>query len=238
MEVLIMNLLITGANRGLGLELTTEACARGHRVLAGIRSPESSQDQINELQLRYPSQITIVPLDTSEEHSIMYAATQVALRHSHIDGIINSAAILLGRDQKIEDLSIEDMENSFQTNLYGPMLVIKHFLPLLKKGTQQSIINISSEAGSFSNAYGGDYSYALTKSALNMFSAQLHKQFTPHGYQVYAIHPGWIRTDMGGDKAPGDASVSARGIIDIIERKTQVNVDVTFIDFNGQPMPM
>lgn len=233
-----MNLLITGANRGLGLELTAEAVARGHKVLAGIRSPESSKEKITELQERYPNQITIVPLDTSEEHSVMYAATQVMQRESHIDGIINSAAILLGREQKIEELSFEDMDSSFRTNLYGPMMVIKHFLPLLKKGSQQSIINISSEAGSFSNAYGGDYPYAITKSALNMFSAQLHKQLTPQGYQVFAVHPGWIRTDMGGDKAPGDASVSARGIVDLIERKTLVTVDTSFIDFRGQPMPI
>jgi NAD(P)-dependent dehydrogenase (short-subunit alcohol dehydrogenase family) len=233
-----MNLLITGANRGLGLELTAEASARGHRVLAGIRSPESSKEKISELQQRYPNQITIVPLDTSEEHSVMYAATQVTERESHIDAIINSAAILLGREQKLEELSFEDMDSSVRTNLYGPMMVVKYFLPLLKKGSQQSIINISSEAGSFSNAYGGDYHYALTKSALNMFSAQLHKQLTPQGFQVFAVHPGWIRTDMGGDQAPGDASVSARGIVDLIERKTLVNVDASFIDFRGQPMPV
>lgn len=233
-----MNLLITGANRGLGLELTIEAVARGHRVLAGIRSLESSREKIIELQQRYPNQIIIVPLDTSEEHSVMYAASEVAQRETHIDGIINSAAILLGREQKLEDLSFEDMDSSFRTNLYGPMMVIKHFLPLLKKGARQSIINISSEAGSFSNAYGGDYAYALTKSALNMFSVQLHKQLTPQGYQVFAVHPGWIRTDMGGDKAPGDASISARGIVDLIEREVHVNDDVTFIDFRGQPMPI
>jgi NAD(P)-dependent dehydrogenase (short-subunit alcohol dehydrogenase family) len=233
-----MNILITGANRGLGYELTAEACARGHRVFAGIRSPESSKEHIIALQQQYPDQITVVPLDTSEGHSVMYAASQVSLRETHIDAIINSAAILLGRGQTLEELSIEDMESSFQTNLYGPMLVIKHFLPLLNKGSHQSIINISSEAGSFSNAYGGDYAYALTKSALNMFSAQLHKKYTPEGYQVFAVHPGWIRTDMGGDKAPGDASESARGIIDIIERKTPIDAGVTFIDFRGQPMPL
>ncbi len=233
-----MKLLITGANRGLGLELTTEAAARGHRVLAGIRSLESTRTKINELQLRYPNQITIVPLDTSEEHSVNYAATEVAQRETHIDGIINSAAILLGRGQKIEELSFEDMDSSFRTNLYGPMMVIKHFLPLLKNGSSQSIINISSEAGSFANACGGDYSYALTKSALNMFSAQLHKQLTPQGYQVYAVHPGWIRTDMGGDQAPGDASESAKGIIDLIECKVKVKDRVSFIDFRGEPMPI
>lgn len=233
-----MNILITGANRGLGYELTSEGCARGHHVLAGVRSPESDKGQINKLQERYPDQITIVPLNTSEEHSVMNAASQVSLQETHIDVIINSAAILVGRDQKIEGLSFDDMKSSFQTNLYGPMMVVKHFLPLLNKGSQQSIINISSEAGSFSNAYGGDYSYALTKSALNMFSAQLHKQLTPQGFQVFALHPGWIRTDMGGDKAPGDAAASASGIIDIIERKTQVDAGVTFIDHRGQPMPM
>jgi len=233
-----MNLLITGANRGLGFELTAEAIARGHRVLAGIRSVESSREKLNSLLQQYPNQITIIPLDTSQEISVMNAVTKANEQVSHVDGIINSAAILLGRGQKLEELSIDEMDSSFRTNLYGPMLVMKHFLPLLKKGSEQSIINVSSEAGSFSNAYGGDYAYALSKSALNMFSAQLYKQFTPLGYQVFAVHPGWIKTDMGGSRAPGDATVSAKGILDLIERKTRVKDGVSFIDFHGQPMPL
>jgi NAD(P)-dependent dehydrogenase (short-subunit alcohol dehydrogenase family) len=229
-----MNILITGANRGLGLALAREACTRGHHVLTGVRSPGSSAEGLQELLTSFPEQVTILPLDVTDENSVRYACEQVSDRFDSLDAVINSAAILLGRDQKLEQLDLEQVEQSFQTNLYGPIVVLKHFLPMLRKGENQCIINISSEAGSFAGAYGGDYSYALSKSALNMFSAQLRREFAPQGFVVHALHPGWIRTDMGGDQAPGDAVSSAIGILNIVERKTLA--DALFIDYTGSPM--
>jgi len=231
-----MNILITGANRGLGIALATEACERGHHVLAGIRSPGSSAEGLQELCTKFAGQVTILPLDVADENSVRYGVEQAESRVSSLDAIINSAAILLGRDQKLEQLDMEQVEQSFQTNLFGPINVLKHFLPLLRKGERPSIINISSEAGSFAGAYGGDYSYALSKSALNMFSAQIRRELEPQGFVVHAIHPGWIRTDMGGENAPGDAAVSAAGILNIVERKTKA--DTLFIDHHGAPMKL
>ncbi|MGO4695025.1 SDR family oxidoreductase [Paenibacillus sp. 2TAB26] len=229
-----MNILITGANRGLGLAIASEACERGHYVLAGVRSPGSSAEGLQELLTKFPDQVTILPLDVADENSVRYASEQAENRVRSLDAVINSAAILLGRDQKLEQLDLEQVEQSFQTNLFGPIVVLKHFLPMLRQGERQSIINISSEAGSFTGAYGGDYSYALSKSALNMFSAQLRNELAPQGIVVHALHPGWIRTDMGGEQAPGDATVSAAGILNIVERKTEA--DALFIDHNGAPM--
>ncbi|CAM4010399.1 SDR family NAD(P)-dependent oxidoreductase [Paenibacillus alkaliterrae] len=178
----------------------------------------------------------ILPLDVTDENSVRYAYEQAASRFGALDSVINSAAILLGRDQKLEQLDFEQVEQTFQTNLFGPMSVLKHFLPLLLVGEKQSIINISSEAGSFAGAYGGDYSYALSKSALNMFSAQLRRELAPQGILVHALHPGWIRTDMGGEKAPGDAAAAAVGILNIVERVTEATAETLFIDHNGNPM--
>lgn len=231
-----MNILITGANRGLGLALAAEACERGHHVLAGVRSPGSAAEGLQELVTRFPEQVTIVPLDVADENSVRYAYEQVGSRIHSLDAVINSAAILLGRDQKLEQLDMEQVEQSLQTNLYGPIVVLKHFLPLLRKGERPCVINISSEAGSFAGAYGGDYSYALSKSALNMFSAQIRQELAPSGIIVHALHPGWIRTDMGGEQAPGDATVSAAGILDLVERK--IETDVLFIDHTGAPMKL
>ncbi|WP_424767215.1 SDR family oxidoreductase [Paenibacillus sp. sgz302251] len=233
-----MRILITGANRGLGLALAAEACSRGHQVLAGVRGPGSSVNGLDELSQSFPQQVMILPLDVADENSVRYAFEQAANRISGLDAVINSAAILRGREQKLEQLELDQVEESFQTNLYGPMAVLKHFLPLLRQGEQQTIINISSEAGSFAGAYGGDYSYALSKSALNMFSAQLRRELSPQGFLVHALHPGWIRTDMGGEQAPGDAAAAAAGIMNIIERKTEAPSDALFIDHNGNPMSM
>ncbi|WP_337099774.1 SDR family oxidoreductase [Paenibacillus sp. YIM B09110] len=231
-----MRILITGANRGLGLSLVKEACERGHEVLAGVRGPGSSVEKLQPLIEHYGEQLTLLPIDVSDENSIRYASEQAGARFDGLDVIINSAAILLGRDQKLEQLDVEQLEQSFQTNLYGPILVLKHFLSLLRKGEQQAVINISSEAGSSAGAYGGDYSYALSKSALNMFSAQLRAELRPQDILVHAVHPGWIRTDMGGEQAPGDADASASGILDLVERRTAAEDGALFIDHRGAPM--
>lgn len=231
-----MNILITGANRGLGLALAAEACERGHHVLAGVRGPSSSAEGLQELYARFSERLTILPLDVGDENSVRYACEQAANRMTSLDAVINSAAILVGREQKLEELQLEGLEQSFQTNLFGPIMVLKHFLPMLRLGNQQSIINISSEAGSFAGAYGGDYSYALSKSALNMFTAQLRRELEPQDFVVHAVHPGWIRTDMGGEHAPGDAAVAASGILDIIERKKQA--EAMFVDHLGNSMSL
>lgn len=232
------NIIITGANRGLGYELAAEAAARGYQVWAGVRGPGSSAEKLLSLAEQYPEQVQVLSLDVTDETSVRYAFDELATRIDSLDIVINSAAILLGRDQKLEGLEMELVKQSFQTNLYGPMLVMKHALPLLSKGSDQAIINVSSEAGSMAGAYGGDYGYALSKSALNMFTAQLRKQFAPLGYAVYAVHPGWIRTDMGGEKAPGDAGESAAGILDLAERKLGDAEGAFFVNQRGEPMKL
>jgi len=240
-----MRILITGANRGLGYELAEEACARGHDVAAGVRSPEASGcDRLRELAGRYPGKLDIIPLDVTSESSVSAAVKMLAGegtadgRVQPIDAVINSAAILLGREQRLEELDFEAVEQTFRTNVFGPMLVMKYILPHLRDGEHSCVLNISSEAGSFQNGYGGDYSYALSKSALNMFSGQLRSLLKPRNITVYAIHPGWIRTDMGGSQAPGDASESAAGILDIAERKAIPESGALFIDHRGKRMPL
>jgi NAD(P)-dependent dehydrogenase (short-subunit alcohol dehydrogenase family) len=233
-----MKLLITGANRGLGLALTREAVERGHTVYAGVRNPEQPMERLSQLRSDFPNQVILLPLDVADEATCQAASRRLDSENITLDVIINNAAILNERSKKIEELDLEKVEESFQINLFGPMRVIKSFLPILAKGPDASIINISSEAGSFQNAYGGDYPYALSKSALNMFSQQLRKYLKDDQVSVYAVHPGWIKTDMGGEKAPGTPEESARGILDIIEKKQKITGTSSFINSKGEPMPL
>jgi NAD(P)-dependent dehydrogenase (short-subunit alcohol dehydrogenase family) len=233
-----MNLLITGANRGLGLALTREAVERGHTVFAGVRNPEQSMDRLRELSSDFPNRVIPLPLDVADETTCQAATKRLKADNITLDVIINNAGVLDERSKKIEELDLEKVEHTFHINLFGPMRVIKSFLPILAKGPQASIINISSEAGSFQNAYGGDYPYALSKSALNMFSQQLRKYLAGDQVSVYAVHPGWIQTDMGGEKAPGTPEESARGILDIIEKKQKITGNSSFINTKGEPMPL
>lgn len=233
-----MNILITGANRGLGLELASESTSRGHHVWAGVRSASSQIEKLLELQVCYPEQITIISLDTSDENSVKDASAELTKSGVYLDVVINSAAILVARYDKLEELKFDDLARSFQINLFGPIMVLKHFLPLLYNGSQQSIINISTESLAFKKAHYGNFPYILSKSGLNMFSAQLHRELFPKGFQVYAVHPGWIKTDMGGVNAPGDATETAQGILNLIERKTEVPAGTVYINFRGDPMPL
>lgn len=228
--------LITGANRGLGRQLVQTALERGYRVAAGMREAGLQSGDIRALRETYPDRLFAFALDVTSEASVEAAAAAVRRELGRVDILVNNAAILIGRDQKLEELSLDAVEQTFQVNLYGPIRVTKHVLPLMTGGESMAIVNISSEAGSFANAYGGDYPYALSKGALNLFSAHLRRYIAGRGIRVYAVHPGWIRTDMGGDNAPGDPLESARGILDLAEgRKDRPDMPL-FVDFRGEPM--
>lgn len=231
-----MRILITGAGKGLGYATVREALSRGHEVIAGIRNLERDSEHIRELHSDKGT-LTIVPLDMTKEDTIAQAKANIESEMGHIDAIVNNAGILIARESTVETLDFEDMEQTLQTNVYGPMKMIKYFLPLLRLSEQPCIINVSSEAGCFNSAYGGDFPYAISKNALSFFSAQIKNALKPEGFSVISLHPGWIRTQMGGDQAPGDPQDTACGIIDMIERKVKLPEDAWMVDHNGQAMP-
>ncbi|WP_027092518.1 SDR family oxidoreductase [Cohnella thermotolerans] len=235
-----MNILITGAGRGLGLELTNLALERGHAVAACVRDANAPSDSLRELAARYPDSLRIEQLDIVSEPDAERLAERLKADSFRLDALVNNAGILLGRAEGISALSMDDVRRTFEVNLFGPLTVAKHLTPLLRESESGAdiVINVSSEAGSFSGAYGGDYPYALSKIALNMFSKQLNEELKLRGIRVLAVHPGWIRTDMGGSSAPLSAADSARGIMGLIEGATVVPEDVFFVDYAGRPMPL
>lgn len=232
-----MNILITGANRGLGCEIATEALERGHAVIAGVRNTGKGNDRLTVLAAENGERLTIEELDVTDEAGLADLATRMKQEGRTLGAIINNAAILVARSTHIEDLNMDDVAVTFEINLYGPMRVVKHFLPLLTE-KDAALINISSEAGSITNAYPGDYPYAISKTALNMFSQQLLAYVKDRGIQVLSIHPGWMKTDMGGEEAPTDPRSSARGIVDQIERRIVPESRFHFVDYTGKAMPI
>lgn len=230
-----MILLITGANRGLGYEIAAEALERGHSVIAGVRNPGEMNEKLANLSEKHGNRLVISAMDVTDETSISNLAFRMKQEGKGLDAVINNAAILNARNTHIEDLDMKDVALTFEINLYGPMRVVKHFLPLLTN-SGASVINISSEAGSISNAYPGDYPYAISKTALNMFTQQLLAYVKDRGIQVLSIHPGWMKTDMGGENAPTDPRESARGILEQIEGKIVPDGRFNFVDAKGKAM--
>lgn len=230
-----MNLLITGASRGLGLAMAAEALERGHRVYAGVRDPEKKNARLSELESRFGGKLVCVRLDVTDESGIAELAAEMNREGRTLGAIVNNAAVLEERNTPIERVDMEAVARSFDINLFGPMRVAKHFLPLLTE-ERAALVNISSEAGSLTNAYPGDYPYAISKTALNMLTEQLRKYLRDREIAVYSVHPGWVKTDMGGEQAPTDPRKSAAGILDLIERKVVPDAKFHFIDYAGKEM--
>jgi NAD(P)-dependent dehydrogenase (short-subunit alcohol dehydrogenase family) len=227
--------LITGANRGLGLELARQALARGDRVFAGCRQPAQATD-LQALASDYPSQLTILTLDVTEQPSLEYAREIVRQQAQGLDLLFNNAAIHLG-DETITNVTAEALLRTFHVNAVGPVLVAQCYLDLLRAGDAPRLVNISSEAGSISRmtSHRG-YAYYASKAALNMFTRALAFDANLAGVIVVSVHPGWVRTDMGGPNAHLSPEESARGILKVCDGLSSED-NARFYTFAGEEYP-
>ncbi len=200
--------LITGANRGLGLEFARQYAADGWHVIGTARKPAQA-DALNELDVR------VLQLDVTDRDSV--AALAASLGDAPVDVLINNAGIF-PRVNTIENVDYDDYMRTLAVNTAGPMLVTAAVLPNLRNGARKKIINITSRLGSIELNDGSNfYGYRESKAALNMLSKTLAGELGVEGFIVLALHPGWVATDMGGASAPltPEQSVTAmRSVID------------------------
>lgn len=212
-----MQVLVTGANRGLGLEFTRQYLARGATVYAACRQPGQAL-ALNHLAAEQPSKLKLLPLDVSRPASIQALRNELALLTDRLDRLINNAGILV-RGERYGQLDADAMARSYQTNAIGPVLLAQACTDLLAKGESARIANISSGLGSISGVDGfNSPSYNASKAALNMWTRLLAQTLNPRGVLCFALRPGWVRTDMGGEGAPLDASESVAGMIGQFEQ--------------------
>ncbi len=233
--------LITGAGRGVGLALTKEFLAAGYRVFAGVRKTYHLLEEVKE---EYPAALSLIPLDVTEMASVRAAAARVAAETPALEILINNAGVYLGdKTRPLEELDLEDnhLQQTMEVNAFGPLRVVQQFLPLLAAGRQKIIVNISSEAGSIGDCWRKqEYAYTMSKAALNMQTRILHNYLSPRGFKVKAIHPGWVRTDMGGKEADLDPATSAEGIFRVIQKTITEEPAIKeggegiFLDYQGK----
>jgi NAD(P)-dependent dehydrogenase (short-subunit alcohol dehydrogenase family) len=234
-----MNIFITGANRGLGFELTKLSLSKGNTVFAGVYLPDGAQP-LEELNDIYPDTLVIIPLDVSKDESVAGAVKTIEQYSGALDCVVNNAGILLNKHKKIDELDIQDLRLTFEINTFGPYRVLQGVLPLLYKGDEKVIINIASEAASITNV-GTEYcSYSMSKVAVTMMSQMFANLLSEKGFKVYAIHPGRMNTVMGKETAQIEPSESAVGIYDLITGKVQPKITngVWFINYRGEPMEL
>ncbi len=217
--------LITGASRGLGLELARQCLALGDKVFAGARSPEQSEG-LFDLGQAHGASLTLVKLDITEPRSIDAAMGQIAAASMGLDLLINNAGInAMSRDMgdparyiRLGALEAEALTEVFRVNAVGPLIVTQSARALLKMGATPKVINITSWQGSLlQNSRGGNYAYAASKTALNMISRTLAFDLAEDDIIVAAINPGWVRTDMGGPNAPLTPQQAIEGILRVVD---------------------
>jgi len=226
--------LVTGAGRGLGLALVKRFLEGGYHVLAG---KHHSVDELNRLARDHPKDLTAISLDVSDLDSVRAAAKRAAEEFPALDMVINNAAIY--PDEARGTLGALDFEcalHVYNVNVLGALRVTQEFMPLLEKGTHKLIVNITSEAGSIADSRrSSEYFYCMSKTALNMQSNILQNALKSNGFKVLAIHPGWMRTDMGGSDADIDPGEAADGIFNLTMRDWDSD-DAIYIDYTGKPM--
>lgn len=229
-----MFVLITGSNRGLGLSFTKLFLEKGYTVFACRRKISKG---LNELKNQYKDKLIEIKMDVSIESSVRRASKKIKKITDRLDILINNAAIYDAKAEEkyIEDVDIESVIKTFKTNSLGPLIVLKYFFFFVFKA-KGTIVNISSEAGSIEDAWRDrTFGYCMSKASLNMLSAILANYCKDKEVKVLVIHPGWLKTDMGGKDATLDPLESARSIINLIENSKK-DTKITLLNHLGEPM--
>lgn len=227
--------LVTGANRGLGLEFVRQLLARRQHVVATCRHPGKAT-ALNTLAGEYPGRLHVLPLDVAEPRSHSELARELPLvtDGEKLDLLINNAGVLRG-SERFGHVQSADLETSFRTNAMGPFLLVQTLASQIADGG--TVANISSEVGSI--ALRQEFrtpSYAIGKAAQNMTTSLLAQALESRRIKVVALHPGWVQTDMGGEQAALTPQESVAGLLQVIDRLSEDDSG-EFLDWQGQTLP-
>ena len=219
--------LVTGANRGIGLEYARQFKAQGYTVIGTARDPADAKE-LSDVADR------VEQLDVADAASV--AALARRLDGVAIDILVNNAGIFDRGDVTVDKVDFATMERTFAVNTLGPLRVVQALLPNLRKGQRKVIVNMSSQLGSIENSNGRWYAYRASKAALNQVNKTLSAELGPEGFICTVLHPGWVQTDMGGAGATYTPEQSVGGLIAVIG-KLKPSDNGRFFDFKGEPIP-
>lgn len=230
------NSLVTGANRGIGLVFVRRLLARGDHVVGTCRQPGKAV-ALNTLAGEFPGRLHVLPLDVANEKSRIELVRELPLvlgDHEPVSLLINNAGVLHG-GERFGHVDAATLEDSFRTNAIGPFLLSQALAPLLADGAR--IANLSSVMGSITRSTEfRSPSYCSSKAAQNMLSVELAHALRARGIVVLALHPGWVRTDMGGAAATVAVDDAARGLLQVIDAST-IEDSGHFLDWRGKRLP-
>jgi len=199
--------LITGANRGIGLETARQLKAKGIEVILTSRNVDMGQEAARDLGVKF------APLDVDSATGIDALKKHVETKYGRLDILINNAAILLDRQDSILNISEEKLRKMLDTNTLAPLMLTRAFLPMMMAQNYGRVVNVSSVLGQISGFSDYTPAYRLTKLALNGITLLLADAVRGKNILVNAVHPGWVKTEMGGPGAPLSLEAGARGIV-------------------------
>jgi len=227
--------LITGSNRGIGLEFARQYAADGWRVLACCRHPEKA-DALNSLAALYPGLMTVHALDVADPVQIDRLAQELA--ENTIDLLVNNAGIYPDSDKKgFGHIDYAEWVQAFRINTMAPLKLAEAFSAQISRSRLKTIVTITSMMGSIEdNRGGGSYIYRSSKAAVNMVMKTLAIDLKPLGIMSAVFHPGWVKTDMGGPNAMITTEQSVSGIRRLIG-KLSIAESGKFFAYNGQMIP-
>lgn len=203
--------LVTGGNKGIGLEVCRQLAKAGFEVWLSARNEERGRKAVEQLQ-QEKLKVSLLVMDVADESSIRRAAEIFSSQAASLDVLVNNAGILQKDDLDILDVPLSLVEKTLRTNTTGPLLVVQAFRQLLKKDSR--IINVSSGGGSLDDGPGGwSPVYCISKTALNALTLHLAYALQPEGIHVNAVCPGWVKTDMGGTGANREVGKGAETIV-------------------------
>ena len=223
---------ITGANRGIGLELARQYHAAGWNVIGTARDPAAAQDLA-----AIGDDVLVTPLDVTSAESV--AALAKSLDQRPIDLLINNAGVGVGLDGGVglADIKLDEFEHVLQVNTLGPIRVTQALLPNLRAGTGKTIVSLTSVLGSITaNTDGGFYGYRESKAALDMFMRSLATELRSEKFICIPIHPGWVKTEMGGPNAQLTPEESVTGIRKVLDH-LQPSDSGKFWSHDGSNLP-
>ncbi len=219
--------LVTGANRGLGLEFARQYAADGWRVIACCRNPKDTPE-LKKIKAE------VHGLDVTSQDSIQHLAK--ALNGTPVDVLINNAG-LHGDRRMFGETDVTLWKQIFEVNTIAPVQILTALLENVAASHHKKVVNISSKVGSIGdNPSGGSYAYRSSKTALNMAMANAAHELKSRGITILLIHPGWVQTDMGGPGAPVSIEQSIAGVRRIIDKATLAETG-HFYDYTGKQLP-
>ncbi|AXY72771.1 SDR family oxidoreductase [Paraflavitalea soli] len=214
--------LITGAGRGLGWELTNQLTKHGYFVIMGVRDEQKGLAAWERLPEKNAASVMV--LDMEDQASFPQVYAQLEKRNGKLDLLVNNAGVMLDGDlmkNSTNTISAELLKKTFDVNFFGIVALTNTLVPLLLKSTTPAIVNISSNMGSLhllatEPAMPKTFAYNTSKAALNAYTLHLAYLLADTPVKVNAVHPGWVKTDMGGDAAPLEAAEAVASIVQLI----------------------